>query len=64
MPRRRPDLYCPADFGLTEEQHAAVLARRAPTVAEIAAMIVDEADLARLGRWRGLPAPRRALPGR
>ena len=51
------------DYGLDEEETAALAARRPPTVEEIAAMIVDEADLARLGRWKGAPAPRRLRPG-
>jgi hypothetical protein len=32
------------------------------TLAELAALIVDEADLARLGRWGGEPQPQRWVP--
>ena len=52
------------DFGRTSEEVEASKSRPAPTAAQIAAMIVDATDLAALGRWAGLPAPRRRLPGR
>jgi len=50
------------DFGLTDEQVEEIRARRAPTERELAAMIVDESELARFGRWGGRPAPRRWSP--
>ncbi len=69
MPRRaerpRPSrLERVLDFGVSPERLAELAARRPPTVKQIAALIVDETDLARRGRWAGAPQPRRRRPGR
>jgi len=50
------------EFGYLPEQIAEFEAAKTPTEAEIAAMIVDEADMVRLGRWGGRPAPKKWLP--
>lgn len=50
------------DFGLHPDEVAANLARKPPIVADIAAMIIDEVDLAKFGRWGGRPRPRRWTP--
>ncbi len=52
------------DFGLNEEEAAEVARQKPPTVAEIEALIVSEAEVTRRGRWGGAPAPRRKRPGR
>ena len=50
------------DFGLSEDELSALLAIPPLTERDIAAGIVDEADLARLGRWAGAPPPKRWIP--
>lgn len=62
--RRRTGLRRVYDFGLSPEEVALRNARKPPTEAEIAAMIVDEGELKTLGRWGGSTAPRRRRPGR
>ena len=60
-PRRRPQLH---DLGPSQAEASLALARRKPpTEAEIAASIIDEDDLKRLGRWGGEPSPPRGLLG-
>jgi hypothetical protein len=50
------------DFGLSDVELDALMAIQAPTEREIAAGIVDEAELAARGRWGGGPTPRRWTP--
>ncbi len=52
------------DFGLSPEEVAERDTRIPRTLADIAALIVDEPEIARHGRWGGAPAPRRRRPGR
>ena len=47
------------DYGLLPEEIAELDAINPKCSAEIAALIVNEADMARLGRWGGNPAPKR-----
>ena len=50
------------DYGLLPEQIAELDAINPTNAVEIAALVVDEANLARLGRWGGNPAPKRWIP--
>jgi hypothetical protein len=59
---RSPILHPVYDFGLSDEEVEALRALRPPTESELAAMIVDEGELKRFGRWGGRAAPRRWAP--
>ena len=50
------------DFGVHPDELARMAAINPTNESEIAALIVDESDLARLGRWGGEPDPPRWTP--
>jgi hypothetical protein len=50
------------DFGIHPDELARLQAMNPTTEAEIAALIVDEGELASRGRWGGQPQPSRWRP--